>query len=173
MQMDFANIAALGHSIGGAAAVLAAHNATEIKTAVNMDGDLLESSSKASPKAAVLFLNQLPAGFENLSFNDMKKDTTKGWRYQQMVKATSESVSGYFISISGIYHSNYQDYALIPTLIPDNIKSWRLGPINGKQGLGLISKTLIAYLNDMLKARKSNWQKLNEKHSNIRVVSIK
>ena len=173
-HIDFTRIAASGHSLGGAAAVLAAHTAREIKTAVNMDGDLLDGSSKATPKTSVLFLNQLPVGFENLSFDDMKKDTTKGWRYQQMSKATTEAASGTYISVAGMYHSNFQDYALLPyTLIPENIRKWRLGPIDGSKCLLLIKQILITHFNEVLKDKKGDWQKLEEEHSSIRIIRIK
>lgn len=173
-QIDFTNIAASGHSLGGAAAILAAHTEMEIKTAVNMDGDLLEGSLKATPGASILFLNQIPAEFETLSFDDMKKDKGIGWRYQQMSKTTSKSSSGMYISVAGMYHSNYQDYALLPkSLIPEKIRKWRLGPIDGDKGLMLIKQTLITYFDEMLKGKKGNWNKFQEENSLIRIIKIK
>ncbi len=94
----------------------------------------------------------MPSGFENKSFEEMKADNDIGWRYRQMAQTASRSNKGLYISIQGMYHSNFQDYALYPgDLIPENIRKKRLGPIDGTACLRLITRTLIIYFDATLK----------------------
>lgn len=167
---DFDNIGLLGHSLGGAAALLAATSSnTGIKAAVNMDGDMMGASLKAAPAGSVLFFNQIPARFEKGSFEKMKSDTARGWRYQQMEKTAANARNGMYIAIEGMYHSNFQDYALLPVdLIPENIRKSRLGPIDGSKCLNLITKVLINYLDDELKGKSNNWKKLEKENTVLR-----
>jgi predicted dienelactone hydrolase len=167
---DFDNIAMLGHSLGGAAALLAANNHPGIKAAVNMDGDMMAASMKAAPTASVLFLNQLPAGFEKKSFDEMKSGSSaNGWRYQQMNKSAANARNGMYIAIEGMRHSNFQDYALLPVdWIPQDIRKSRLGPIDGSNCLYLITKVLTTYLDNILKGKNDEWTKLEEENPGLR-----
>ncbi len=70
IHTDVTTIAVAGHSLGGAGALLAAHNEQGIKAAVNMDGDLLDASAGAYPVANVLLLNQCP---QDLKTNRLRK----------------------------------------------------------------------------------------------------
>jgi pimeloyl-ACP methyl ester carboxylesterase len=163
-----------GHSLGGAAAILAASVAPEIKAAVNMDGDMMDASMKAAPKGSVLFLNQIPSAFENRSFDEMIKDQSIGWRYQQMNNTTANVSGGMYISIAGMYHSNFQDYALMPDgWITENIRKARLGPIDGKSCLQLITNTLITYFDQELKGKRADWKSLEKDHKIMRVIDLK
>jgi hypothetical protein len=130
---------------------------------------------KAAPIASVLFLNQLPAGFEKKSFEEMKSVTSpNGWRYQQMTKSAANSRNGIYIAIEGMYHSNFQDYALLPVdWIPENIRKSRLGPIDGNKCLYLITKTLITFFDEELKGKKADWKMLEKENPILRVINIK
>ncbi|WP_247237085.1 alpha/beta fold hydrolase [Telluribacter sp. SYSU D00476] len=173
-HIDPARVALAGHSLGGAAALLAADINPEIKAAVNMDGDMMDASLKAAPRGSVLFLNQIPAAFDKKSFTEMQADPDLGWRYQQMTKATAHASQGKYIAIAGMYHSNFQDYALLPTvMIPENIRKYRLGPIDGNKCLQLISKTLISYFDEALNGKKADRAPFEKENPDLRVTTLK
>lgn len=173
-QVDPDKIAMAGHSMGGAAALLAASFGTGLAASVNFDGDLMEASSKAAPTGAVLFLNQLPAEMKDKSFADLQTDSRVGWRYKQMAKTASLSTNGLYISIQGMYHSNFQDYALLPeNSIPENIRKIRLGPINGEKCLRLITATTLAFFNETLRGEKADLNQLSRQHAEWRSITLR
>lgn len=172
-RVDTDKTALAGHSMGGAAALLAASFGTGLAASVNFDGDLLDASNQAAPTGAVLFLNQLPAGMKDKSFTDLQTDSSVGWRYKQMAKTASHSTHGLYISIQGMYHSNFQDFALLPeTIIPENIRKARLGPINGEKCLRLITATTLAFFNETLRGEKADWNKFSQQHTAWRWMTI-
>lgn len=172
-RIDTDKTAMAGHSMGGAAALLAASFGTGFAASVNFDGDLMEASNKAAPTGAVLFLNQLPAEMKDKSFADLQTDSRVGWRYKQMAKTAGLSTSGLYISIQGMYHSNFQDYALLPeNRIPENIRKTRLGPINGEKCLRLITATTLAFFNETLRGQKADWNQLSQQHAEWRLITL-
>ncbi|GAB3180398.1 alpha/beta hydrolase family protein [Telluribacter humicola] len=172
--IDPERIALAGHSLGGAAALLASDMNPGIKAAVNMDGDVMDASQKAAPRGSVLFLNQIPAAFEKKSFTEMQADPDLGWRYQQMTKTTANASQGKYVAIAGMYHSNFQDYALLPTtMIPENIRKTRLGPIDGSKCLQLITKTLISYFDEALNGKKAEQIAFEKENPDLRVINLK
>lgn len=173
-HVDFQRIAVLGHSLGGAAALLMASTHENLKAAINMDGDLMEASAQSKPHCPVLFLNQIPAAMEKLSWQAMKEDPDRGWRYEQMAKTTAQASQGLYISIAGIYHSNFQDYALLaPEVIPETIRNARLGPIDGRTGLQRITFILRTYLDRVLKGAKVDWQSISRQYPEVRIIDTK
>lgn len=172
-RVDPDKTAMAGHSMGGAAALLAASFGTGLAASVNFDGDLMEASNKAAPTGAVLFLNQLPADMKDKSFADLQTDSKVGWRYRQMAQSARLSTNGLYISIQGMYHSNFQDYALLPeNRIPENIRKIRLGPINGEKCLRLITATTLAFFNETLRGEKADWSHLSQQHAEWRLISL-
>jgi pimeloyl-ACP methyl ester carboxylesterase len=171
---DFSRIAIAGHSLGGTTTLPTATNNPSVKAAVNMDGDLLDASKNAAPQGSVLFLNQVPNGFEKTGFVQLKANGDFGWRYQQMSKSALSSASAKYISIAGMYHSNFQDYALLPVeAIPGNLRKSRLGPIDGKACLQLINKILVMYFDETLKKQRVSWEALINAHPEVSSINIK
>ncbi|PQA55072.1 alpha/beta hydrolase [Siphonobacter curvatus] len=173
-HVDFQRMAVLGHSLGGAAALLTASTHENLKAAINLDGDLMEASAQAKPHCPVLFLNQIPAPMEKRSWQALKQDSDRGWRYEQMAKTTAQASQGLYISIASIYHSNFQDYALLaPDLIPETIRKVRLGPIDGRTGLQRITFLLRTYLDQVLKGTKVDWQSISRQYPEVRIIDTK
>jgi dienelactone hydrolase len=173
-HIDIERVAMAGHSLGGAAAILASDMNPGIKAAVNMDGDMMDASMKAAPRGSVLFLNQIPAAFEKKSFNEMQADPDLGWRYQQMTKTTANASQGKYIAIAGMYHSNFQDYSLLaPAMIPENIRKFRLGPIDGSKCLQVISKALVSYFDEALNGNKTASTTFEKVAPELRVTNLK
>jgi hypothetical protein len=58
-------------------------------------------------------------------------------------------------------------------VIPENIRKTRLGPVDGKTCLQLITKVLITYFDEELKNKNADWKQLETKQPGLRVIDIK
>lgn len=157
----------IGHSLGGAASLLAATGQEDVIASINLDGDMMKSSLEARPNGAILFLNQIPNDYFNSGFEDLKNDSQIGWRYTQMEKNSSDSKYSYYLSIKGMYHSNFQDYALLSKgIIPYEISKNKLGAIEGRLCLDLIAEIVIDFMNQSLNMK-------NKVETNYPAVMVK
>ena len=144
---DIEKVAFLGHSLGGASSLLAAMDFPGLKAAINLDGDLLESSKEAQPACPILFICQFPD--EDFSSSSPMLEALKGenWRYENMSRASRKVSNAYFIGMNGLAHSDFLDAALIPrTMIPPGIASDKFGRLNPQLALDLVAKNILLFL---------------------------
>lgn len=121
-RIDAARPVLVGHSLGGAAAVLAA-----VRTgacAVNVDGDFGGASAAAAPTGPVLYLIGDPA-------LDRASDVARRDAVWRKVSARSGG-QALALGIAGMRHFDIADAAhLPPRLIPEERREGRFGPIGG------------------------------------------
>ena len=144
-NIDKQNQNIVGHSLGGASSLLASSDISDLNYCINLDGDLMESSLESKPKSKILFINQIPEHLQNSTFNDFTSDKNIGWRYTIMKTISNNSISCDYIGIKNMYHSNFQDFALILNLnlIDEKIRNQRFGLINGTYCLKIASSIII------------------------------
>lgn len=171
-RMNLNEIGVFGHSIGGAAAVLAATNEPKIKTAVNLDGDYAGESANAAPQQTILYITTEPPGIgdtpiEKWDESDRSETRRKGvWE-----KISANSKRAYRVRIAKMYHINFQDAALLPIdSMTENLRKNRFGAIDGKRGIDLINNILIQFFDSQLKsASLDNFAAIEKKYPEIRI----
>ena len=156
-QIDLNKIGAFGHSIGGAAAVLAASGEPKIKASANLDGDFAGDSINAAPAQAILYLTTEPPNLSGAPFEKWDEDRSENRRKGVWEKIRANSVEAFRVRMAKMYHSNFQDAALLPPdSIPENFRKTRFGAINGKRGVELTTKLLIEFFDSQLKSSVSD-----------------
>ena len=154
-RLDLGRVAALGHSLGGVAAVAACAEAPGLRACVNLDGDfvgpalsgeaqqpLLYVTTDSSPMADSLRWWQQPLGW-----NERRR--TRTWK-----EASRSARAAVRAHLAGTLHGNFADAALLPsTWVGEERREGRLGPIGGERGLRLTGELVRSFLAQHLVGR--------------------
>jgi predicted dienelactone hydrolase len=154
-RLDLGRLAALGHSLGGVAAVAACAEAPGLRACMNLDGDfvgpalsgearqpLLYVTTDSSPMADSLRWWQQPLGW-----NERRR--TRTWK--QVSRSARVAVRAH---LAGTLHGNFADAALLPsTWVGEERREGRLGPIGGERGLRLTGELVRSFLAQHLVGR--------------------
>jgi dienelactone hydrolase len=154
-RLDLDRVAAVGHSLGGVAAVAACAEAPGLRVGVNLDGDftppaltgearqpLLYVTTESSPMADALRWWQLPLGW-----NERRR--TRDW-----AQASRGARAAVRVQLAGTLHGNFADAALLPsTCMLEDRREGRLGPIGGERGLRLTGELVRSFLAQHLAGR--------------------
>ena len=139
--VDAARIGVTGHSIGGAASVLAASTEPGFACAANLDGDYIGAAGAARPRQAVFHLASSDAHEPNRS----RERRARTWR-----DVSARSVSATLVRMPEAAHFNMLDAALLQAQMPADKRSGRFGAIEPAQGLALTGALLCAFLRERL-----------------------
>lgn len=144
--IDIERTGFFGHSISGAAAVVAAAEDKKVKAACNLDGDYSGSFS-VYPSQPLLYITSQPFNIPpDIPADKWDEDRSEGRRKKVWESVKSNSVLPVRIRVIGMYHSNFQDAAIMPReTLPKEALEKRLGKIDGKRGLILSADLIDAF----------------------------
>lgn len=140
--VDAARFGATGHSIGGAAAVLAASRDAGLTCAANLDGDHIGAAAAARPRQAVLYLASSDAHEPSRS----RERRARTWR-----EVSARSTGATWVRMRDAAHFNMLDAALLQAQMLADKRNGRFGAIEPAQGLALTGALLRAFLDERLK----------------------
>lgn len=143
--IDATRFGFVGHSIGGAAAVLALSKAPEARLAINLDGDYSAAALAPAPPKPILYIAGLTDG-ERQASHDRRG---KAWR--TVANGNGRAVA---LQIQTLRHFDFADAALLPpsTMTEDRRRN-RFGPIGGARAHAAVSTLLRGFLDQELTAR--------------------
>jgi predicted dienelactone hydrolase len=152
-RLSLSRVGALGHSIGGAAAVGAAQTDPQILTAANLDGDFDDAETAGNLRQPVLYLTTEPPGLSGQAVETWdEKDRSEARRQRVWAQVSAPARAAYRVRLPGFYHSNFQDAALLPpAAVPAKLRQNRFGRYDGAQGLHLTGQLLTAFFNAELR----------------------
>jgi len=132
-RLDLARVAVVGHSLGGAAAVLAlAGDPSAIRTAVHLDGDYGGATAGAGPPSPFLYLTTTPPDSLGTPVAQWDKDRSEKRRNDLWQKISAGTNHACRVRMADALHSNFLDPALLPPAsMPASKRKAPYGPIGG------------------------------------------
>jgi dienelactone hydrolase len=154
-HLDTARIGVFGHSLGGAAAVLASARVPAggpaIGAAANLDGDYAGDAAEAQPRVPLLYITTQPPNREaapKSRWDDERNEIRRAGIWQRVAARSPHALR---VRVGGMFHANFQDEALLPaSAIPGKLRDKRFGSIDGVRGLQLTSRLLAGFFADTL-----------------------
>jgi dienelactone hydrolase len=146
-RIDIAKLAFVGHSLGGAAAILALQNTPSVRVAVNLDGDFGPGQTgAAAPGGKVLYL--LGAG-----------DPSQARRLSDWRKVTRGSAVAIALQAASLGHLDFLDAALLPRSQLARPGGQGFGPIGGQRARQTVAALLTGFLDERLAGTPGAFQR--------------
>jgi dienelactone hydrolase len=139
-RLDMANVGALGHSLGGAAAAQFCHVDQRCKAGVDLDGTLYSDVVRAGLSQPFMFIWSEPDDPTDAEWQHSTRDANA-------VFATLPH--GYQVTVHGARHFNFADMAVL--YAPAFHMLGALGPIDGQRGLAITTTYVRAFFDSSLK----------------------
>jgi len=152
-EVDATRLAFVGHSLGGAAGILALSRAPGA-VAVNLDGDLPPGSA-APPEASILYVLGQTAGEAERSRN-RRADVWRG--------LSGGSDNDEALQVATMKHFDFTDAALLQARIPPDLRRPRFGEIGGDRAHALTGDLVAAFLDSRLKGEPEAWAAALERY---------
>lgn len=145
-NLDLSKIGTFGHSIGGAAAVLAAARDEKIRASINLDGDFAGDALYATAGTPVLYVTTEPPQVDGAPIEKWDEDQSETRRKNVWAKIHAFTQAAVRVRIAHMFHSNFQDAALLPpTSMPENLRRSRFGSIEGSRGLTITTELIARF----------------------------
>lgn len=136
----------IGHSLGGAAAVIALSEAPG-GVAVNLDGDLMRAP-RLGDRSSVLYL---------IGRNPAESDASRARRAGVWREAAGQA-DAVALQIGDMGHFDFSDVALLKANVPENRRPGRFGPIDGAEAQALTADLVGAFLESRVRGTADVWR---------------
>ena len=137
--IDSQKIVFVGHSVGGAAAVLAASGNPMVKGAVNLDGDYANEAASARPTVPVLYM---------LSYAPDEAASSIARRAEVWRQVKAKSSAPLALQIQGFRHLNFLDAALLAEQVPLKARANGFGYYIPAAGLRMTADLVAAFCDE-------------------------
>lgn len=171
-RLDLDRIGVFGHSLGGAAAILAAANNAQIKAAVNLDGDFSGDSENAVPKQPILYITTQPTSLsDDTPIEKWNEERNEIRRKGIWEKINAQSKAAFRVRIAGMFHTNFQDAALLPPgSMPLSLRTNRYGSIDGERGVKLSTELILKFFDaELNNSPNADFLEIEKKSPEIRI----
>jgi|CXWL01.1.fsa_nt_gi dienelactone hydrolase len=142
--LDVSRIGVIGHSVGGAAAALAASETGAVRAVVNLDGDFAGASEMARPDQPMLYLT---------SVDPREPARTMERRARVWARVSRDSDAAEAVRLPVFRHFNFLDAALVQAAVPAADRTGRFGDIDATRGLELSGALSAAFFDEHLRGR--------------------
>jgi len=130
----------VGHSLGGAASVLALGKAPAFVAAVNLDGDYAGAARTAAPARPILYVT---------GTNEEEGERTLRRRADDWAIVSGGNRDARRLASAELRHLDVLDAALLPTaLIPAHKREGRFGPLGGRRVQELVGAAVTDFLRE-------------------------
>ncbi|MCC3160345.1 hypothetical protein LJ737_24125 [Hymenobacter sp. 15J16-1T3B] len=171
-RLNLSRVGAVGHSIGGTAAVGAAQAGALLGAVANLDGDFDEAETTGRLAQPVLYLTSEPPGLDGQPVETWEQqDRSEARRQRVWAQLQAPAPAAYRVRLPGFYHSNFQDAALLPpAAVPAKLRQHRFGRVDGAQGLRLTAELLTAFFDAELRGHAAEaLPQVAQRHPAIRL----
>jgi dienelactone hydrolase len=142
--LDATQIGVMGHSVGGAAASLAASENEAIDAVVNLDGDFGGESEHALVRRPILFLT---------GSNPRELTHTHERRARTWARITTDVDFARAVQVRAMRHFDFLDAALLREEIPERRQENRFGTLAPERGIALASALSAAFFDQTLRGQ--------------------
>lgn len=146
-------VAVIGHSLGGAAAVMALADLPGA-VAVNLDGDY-NGPTRIPADGRVLYLLGRTEGEADRS----RDRRARVWR--EAAQGASDAVA---LQVPDVRHFDFADAALIQDAVPEDRRRTRFGAIGGAKAHALTTDLVAGFLDSRLKGQADAWSAARARH---------
>lgn len=162
-HVDRSRVAAIGHSLGGTTALVAAARDDRVRAAVNLDGDAMGEVLAVRPRQPLLLVSsevpeigEAPAGLDSTWYPAMAQGLARSERRRtgEWAELSAQASSARRLRIMGARHLDFTDAALAASLVTEPRLRWmRFGPAPGARTLRATADLVRAFLDDALRGR--------------------
>jgi len=150
-HLDLDRVGVFGHSVGGAAAMLAAARVPRVRAAANLDGDYAGPSATEQPRVPLLYVTSQPPDRPAQPKSDWDTERNEVRRDRIWRHLASRSPRALRVRVGGMFHANFEDSALLPaSAMPRKLRENRYGSIDGARGLDLTVRLLAGFFSETL-----------------------
>ena len=150
-HLDLDRVGVFGHSVGGAAAMLAAARVPEVRAAANLDGDYVGASAVEQPRVPLLYVTTQPPDRPAQPMSDWDTERNEVRRDRIWRHLASHSPHAIRVRVAGMFHANFQDEALLPaSAMSRKLRGNRYGSIGGARGLDLTVRLLAGFFTETM-----------------------
>ncbi len=159
---------AIGHSLGGNAAVLASFRDAGIKAAINMDGGTFNTSETISYTKPILTLRSQPI-YSDEDLEQKGRDIDQWRRMEREIDAAfaaemANASAGYELKIEGAGHMSFSD---APFVLPDMIARFGGKIIARDKGFRIINNAVNLFLKKVLLKEKNSFVPLVRENAEV------
>lgn len=152
-HVDASRPALVGHSLGGAAAVMALDRVAGA-VAVNLDGDYSGATS-IPVDASVLYL---------LGQTEGEADSSRARRSNAWRDASAGAADAVPLQVAALKHFDFADAALLQADIPEDRRRTRFGAIGGPTAHALTVDLVAGFLDSRIKGDAAAWPAALSRH---------
>ncbi|ANE52546.1 alpha/beta hydrolase family protein [Flavisolibacter tropicus] len=164
--LDLEKVAAVGHSISGAATLLTGSKSAQIKALVNLDGDVIEAAKSAQPTQPILYITTQPDDVEDLAVEQWGTERNEKRRDGQFEFNSAKAATTIRLKVPGMLHGDFLDAAHLPMdSIPTKYRN-RFGPIGGKKAGELTVNAVTTFLNTIF-FKQTDWAAFQANYKNV------
>lgn len=142
--LDTSRIGAMGHSVGGAAASLAASKSDTIAAVVNLDGDFGGESEHALVRRPILYLT---------GAHPQEQTHTHERRARTWARITTDVDFAQAVQVRALRHFDVLDAALLREEIPEDRRQHSFGTLAPARGIALASALSAAFFDETLRGQ--------------------
>jgi len=157
--IDSTKVIVMGHSISGAAGLLAASNTNQIKYIINLDGDVNDDFKEIQPAQPVLYITTQPQGAENSNTTSWNDDKSEKRRDNAFLNNSRNSSKSIHIKIPEMYHLDFLDVAYYKSCLPDKYKRKSFGKILFSKSSEIVIEAITLFIEG-----KTEWSNLEKKY---------
>lgn len=145
-HLDLDRVGVFGHSVGGAAAVLASARVPRVRAAANLDGDYAGAAAVEQPRVPLLYVTSQPPDRPAQPRSDWDTERNEIRRDRLWRQLASRSPRALRVRVGGMFHANFEDSALLPAAaMPRKLRANRYGSIDGARGLDFTVRLLAGF----------------------------
>lgn len=157
--IDTSKVIVMGHSISGAATLIAANSNRQIKGVINLDGDVNNKFKKIRPKQSILYITSQPLEASNANVETWHDDKNEVRRDNAFLNNTEHSIKSIRIKIPEMYHSDFLDVAQYKDQISMELNRKNYGNISFKRSSEIIIISIINFIENTV-----DWDSLENKY---------
>ncbi|ULQ55863.1 hypothetical protein KJS94_14530 [Flavihumibacter rivuli] len=145
-RVDKERVVAMGHSVSGASSLMAAAKQEKIRAVINLDGDVTGLFEEIRPTQPILYITTQPQGVDSENIGNWQEDRSERRRDLAFVNNASRSRSSIRIKIPGMYHSDFQDIAMMKDSIDNSYNRKNFGKISFARSTEIITSAIALFV---------------------------
>lgn len=157
--IDTSKLMVMGHSISGAATLMAANTNHQIKGLINLDGDVNEEFKKIHPTQPILYITTQPLEVSSTNVETWHVDKNEVRRDHAFVNNSQQSIQSIRIKIPEMYHADFLDVAQYKKEISPALKGKNYGRISFQTSSEIMIASIIHFME-----KKDDWKMLENKY---------
>jgi len=153
--IDTNKVILAGHSISGAAGLIAAQANPRIKAIINLDGDVTDEFLEIRPMQPILYITTQPQRVDNPNVKTWDIDRSENRRDKAFENNRMNSIKSIRIKIPNMYHLDFLDIACYKDELSEVSKGKSFGKISFSKYLTIIIESIEDFIEG-----KENWKNL-------------